>query len=162
MDWVQANGLVSPWGGTCPEFLFPAGPAIPDTTRVFPGGILMSRVFQGSTDASVFEDFIEQLLRHCGRWPEPKSVLVMDNASFHHTEQIRELCSNAGVKLLFLPPYSLDLSPIEKFFAELKAFVRRNWQKHACQNFRDFLEWSADVVGGLEERARKVIFDMRA
>jgi hypothetical protein len=45
-------------------------------------GIVLSRVFQGSTDATMFEDFIEQLLQHCGKWPEPKSVLVMDNASF--------------------------------------------------------------------------------
>lgn len=45
--------------------------------------ILLSHVYQGSTDSSVFEDFIEQLLTHCGRWPEPNSVLVMDNASFH-------------------------------------------------------------------------------
>jgi hypothetical protein len=47
-------------------------------------GVVFARVFQGSTDAAVFEDYIEQLLHHCGRWPEPKSVLVMDNVSFHH------------------------------------------------------------------------------
>jgi transposase len=114
-------------------------------------GILMFRVFQGSTDASIFEDFTEQLL-HCGRWPEPKSVLIMDNASFHHTERITELCSNAGVKLLYLPPYSPDLNPIEEFFAELKAFVRRNWQHH-WSRFNDFLEWSLDVVGAKRESA---------
>lgn len=33
--------------------------------------IVLSRVFRGSTDASIFKDFIDQLLRHCGRWPEP-------------------------------------------------------------------------------------------
>ena len=64
-------------------------------------GIVLSRVFQGSTDASIFEDFIKQLLQHCGRWPEPKSVLVMDNASFHHSERVKELCSDAGVKLVY-------------------------------------------------------------
>lgn len=42
-------------------------------------GIALSRVFCGSTDATVFEGFIAQLLQYCGRWPEPKSVLVMDN-----------------------------------------------------------------------------------
>jgi hypothetical protein len=47
--------------------------------------IVLSRVFRGSTNASVFEDFIEQLLQHCGKWPEPKSVIVMDNASFNHS-----------------------------------------------------------------------------
>lgn len=58
-------------------------------------------MFQGSTDSTIFKDFIKQLLHHCGKWPDPKSVLVMDNASFHHTERIKQMCSNAGVKQLF-------------------------------------------------------------
>jgi hypothetical protein len=44
-------------------------------------GILLSRVFQSTTDIAVFEYYIEQLLQHCGRWPALKLVLVMDNAS---------------------------------------------------------------------------------
>jgi transposase len=84
---------------------------------------LLSRIFQGSTDAAVFEDFIDQLLRHCGRWPEPKSVLVMDNASFHHSDRIEEMCTEAGVKLVYLPPYPPDLNPIEEFFSQLRAFI---------------------------------------
>jgi transposase len=83
-------------------------------------------MFQGSTDGKVFEDFIVQLLPHCDRWPEPKSVLIMDNASFHQTEQIEQLCDKAGVKLVYLPSYSPDLNPIEEFFAELKAFIKKN------------------------------------
>jgi transposase len=79
-------------------------------------GILLSRVFQGATDGHLFEDFIEQLLVHCGRWPEPNSVLIMDNASFHRSERIEQMCADAGVKLLYLPPYSSDLNPIEEFF----------------------------------------------
>lgn len=78
-------------------------------------GVLLSRVFRGSTDAPIFEDFIEQLLHHCGRWPEPKSVLVMDNASFHHSERIKCMCLEAGVKLVYLPPHSPDMNPIEFF-----------------------------------------------
>jgi hypothetical protein len=88
--------------------------------------IVLTRVFQGLTDSAIFEDFIEQLLHHCSRWPKPKSVLVMDNASFHHSAQIKQLCSKARVKLLYLPPYSLDLNPIKEFFAELKTFIKRN------------------------------------
>lgn len=49
--------------------------------------------------------------------------------------------------LLYLPPYSPDPNPIEEFFAELKAFIRRNWKKCQGQNFKDFLEWSLEVVG---------------
>ena len=74
----------------------------------------------------------------------------MDNASFHHSERIEQLCSEAGVKLVYLPPYSPDLNPIEEFFAELKAFIRRNWQSYEenpDQGFDSFLEWCVDVVG---------------
>jgi len=77
-------------------------------------GILLARVFQGSTDSVVFKDFIEQLLHHCGRWREPKSVMVMDNASFNRTERIEQMCTDVGVKLVYLPPYSPDLNPIEE------------------------------------------------
>lgn len=120
-------------------------------------GILLSRVFQGSTDNEVFEDYIEQLLPHCGRWPEPKSVLVMDNASFHHTERLEQMCCDAGVKLMYLPPYSPDLNPIEEFFAELKAFIKKHWRDFEDtpeQGFNSFLEWCIDMVGGKQDSAR--------
>lgn len=42
------------------------------------------------------------------------------------SDRIEQLCAEVGVKLLYLPSYSLDLNPIEEFFAELKAFIRRN------------------------------------
>ena len=88
------------------------------------------RVFQGTTNSAVFEDYIEQLLQHCGRWPEPNSVLVMDNASFHHTERIAQMCADAGVKLMYLPPYLPDLNLIKEFFAKLKAFIKRSWSTY--------------------------------
>jgi transposase len=109
-------------------------------------GIVLSRVFKGSTDASVFEDFIEQLLQHCGKWPEPKSVLVMDNASFHHSDRIKQMCSETGVKLVYLPPYSPDLNPIEEYFAEPKAFIRRNWQSYE-ENLAQGL-WQCSIQSG--------------
>jgi transposase len=62
---------------------------------------------------------------------------------------IGQLCE-AGVKLVYLPPYSPDLNPIEEFFAELKAFIKRNWQHHGSlprQDFGAFLEWCVDIVG---------------
>jgi transposase len=120
-------------------------------------GILLSRIFQGTTDSAMFEDFIEQLLHHCGRYPQPNSVLVMDNASSHRSERIEQMCHAAGVKLLYLPPYSPDLNPVEEFFAELKAFVKRNWklyEENPGQGFRAFLEWCADMVGGKEKSAK--------
>lgn len=101
----------------------------------------------------MFEDFIEQLLHHRGRWPEPKSVLVMDNASFHCTDRMHEICARAGVKLVYLPPYSPDLNPTEEIF-ELKGFVRRNWLNNTGQGFGDFLEWCVDVMGARGNSAK--------
>ncbi|EPE34232.1 hypothetical protein GLAREA_07245 [Glarea lozoyensis ATCC 20868] len=106
-------------------------------------GILLARVFKGSTDSEVFENFLEQLLPYCGKWPEPKSVLVMDNTSFHRTERVEQMCNKAGVKLVYLPPYSPDLNPIKEFFAKLKAFIKKNWQTFRDsleQDFAEFLE----------------------
>jgi transposase len=46
--------------------------------------------------------------------------VVMDNASFHKQQRTRELIEEASCTLLFLPPYSPDLNPIEKFWANFK------------------------------------------
>lgn len=112
-------------------------------------GVIHTRIYQGSTDGEFFEDFIRELLPMCGRWPEPNSVLVMDNASFHQGSSIKELCDEAGVMLFFSSPYSPDLNPIEELFSQLKAFVRRHWRKqaHNFDNFGEFLRWAVALVG---------------
>lgn len=110
-------------------------------------GVLLSRIFQGSMGRGIFEDFLEQLLHHCGRWPESNSVLIMDNAPFHHTERVKDLCAEAGVVLLYLPPYSSDLNPISKFSTYLKWFVWKNREGQAGDDFGHFLEWCVDKVG---------------
>jgi len=82
--------------------------------------------------------------------PEPRSIIIIENASFHHTEGVEQLCHDAGVKLLLLPPYSPDLNPIEEFFAELKVSIKRKWNEYAerpAQGFDSFLEWCVNVVG---------------
>ncbi len=52
-------------------------------------------------------------------------TVIWDNATFHKSLRIHEAFKNAGVRLLFLPPYSPDLNPIEQFWARLKAHIRR-------------------------------------
>jgi transposase len=119
-------------------------------------GVILSRIFKGSTDAVFFESFIKQLLQHCGKWPEPKSVLVMGNASFHHSDRIKQLCSDAGVKLLYLPPYSPDFNPIEEFFAELKAYIKKSWSAYEAnpeQGFHIFLRRCVHDVGAKQQSA---------
>ena len=56
----------------------------------------------------------------------PMSVVIMDNASIHHTENNVQLIENPGAKLLFLPPYSPDLNPLEPGFSKVKAILKEN------------------------------------
>jgi transposase len=79
----------------------------------------------------------------------------MDNASFHRSDRLDQLCAAAGVKLLYLPPYSPDLNPIEEFFAELKAFIKRNWQLHGDLPYQDF---GVSTPWGQESRVQQDIF----
>jgi transposase len=76
----------------------------------------------GSTTGEVFEAYIEQVLLPALK---PGQVVVMDNLSAHKGSKIRELIEARGCELLFLPPYSPDLNPIEEAFAKVKALVRR-------------------------------------
>jgi hypothetical protein len=110
-------------------------------------GIKLARVFPGSTDATVFEDFIDQQLHHCGKWPEPESVLVMDNATIHYSDRVKQLCKEAGVKQIFLAPYSPDTDPIEEFFAEVKEYIKIRWEEHVDLIGRDFRAYIMACLG---------------
>lgn len=52
-------------------------------------------------------------------------TVIWDNATFHKSSQIKTLIESVGCQLIFLPPYSPDLNPIEQYWAKLKACIRR-------------------------------------
>jgi len=54
----------------------------------------------------------------------PGHTIIMDNASFHPKKELYKMADRYSVKLLFLPPYSPDFNPIEKFWANLKRWLR--------------------------------------
>ena len=56
----------------------------------------------------------------------PCSVVIMDNASIHHLEEIEDMITGVGAIIRFLPPYSPDLNPCEEVFAKIKAFLGAN------------------------------------
>lgn len=115
-------------------------------------GIKLSRVYRGSTDTAAFVDFVEQLLHHCGKWPEPESVLVMDNASIHCSVEIKQLCEEAGVRLEMTAPYTPDTNPIEEYFAEMKACVKSRWHEHTGLIQKDFGAYVKSCVQAVGER----------
>ncbi|QPC62912.1 hypothetical protein HYE67_005143 [Fusarium culmorum] len=120
-------------------------------------GIELACVYPGSTDAALFKDFIEQLLHSCGQWLQPKSVLIMDNASFHHNDELESMCAEAGVELLYLPPYSPDFNPIKEYFAELKNFIKKPGPELSelfKKDFQAFLQACVDAVGKRKASAR--------
>ena len=77
---------------------------------------------EGPTTREVFEAYVERALCPSLR---PGQVAVMDNPSSHKGSRVRELIEEKGCGLLYLPPYSPDLNPIEEVFAKLKALLRR-------------------------------------
>jgi len=58
------------------------------------------------------------------------TFIVMDNASFHRKKRLYSLASQANLRLLFLPPYSPDLDPIENYWAWLKRHLRKIISHH--------------------------------
>ena len=67
-------------------------------------GVLAASIYKGATDTSIFVDFLENiLLPKCGKYPAKNSVIVMDNASIHHCERIRQLCADFGIPPTILP-----------------------------------------------------------
>ncbi len=74
----------------------------------------------------MFNAFIKYIvLLECNAYLGRNLVLVMDNASFYYLDEIYALCKAKGVKLIYLPPYLPDFNPIEEFFSQLKAAIRR-------------------------------------
>jgi transposase len=76
----------------------------------------------------------------------------MDDASWHYSEKIVQMCLDAGVVLEFLLPYSPDFNLIEEHFGVLKRFIKKKWHENEdfiAREFKMFLEWCVDVVGDI-------------
>ncbi|MGH7593088.1 MAG: IS630 family transposase [Gemmatimonadales bacterium] len=84
-------------------------------------GMVATMTIEEATDADIFLAYVEQVL--CPQL-KPGDVVVMDNLSSHKVTGVRELIDKAGAEVLYLPPYSPDLNPIEKAWAKLKQLLR--------------------------------------
>lgn len=84
-------------------------------------GLVACMTVEGAADTPVVVAFTAQVLVPVLR---PGQVVVMDNLSPHKAPRVRELIEAAGCRLLFLPPYSPDLNPIEPAWSKLKTLLR--------------------------------------
>lgn len=85
-------------------------------------GLIAPFVLDGPMDRAIFTEYVRQVLL-----PElrPGDLVILDNLPGHKGEAAAALIQAAGAQLLFLPPYSPDLNPIELVFAKLKELLRK-------------------------------------
>lgn len=84
-------------------------------------GVLASMSIESPTDGDVFLAFVEQVL---APRLEPGHVVILDNLSAHKVRGVRQLIEDRGAQVLYLPPYSPDLNPIEQAWSKLKQRLR--------------------------------------
>ena len=85
-------------------------------------GITAPMVLDGPMDGLAFEAYVTQVLAPT---LGPGDIVVMDNLAAHKRAEVGLAIEAAGARLLYLPPYSPDLNPIEMAFAKLKAALRK-------------------------------------
>lgn len=84
-------------------------------------GPLAPAVFDGPVDAETFRAYVQQVLAPALL---PGEIVVMDNLAAHKAAGVREAIRSAGASVLYLPPYSPDLNPIETMWSKVKQYLR--------------------------------------
>jgi len=92
--------------------------------------------YEGYTNKEVFTLWVEKVLL-----PElqPNQIIIMDNATFHKSEKVKELIESKNCFLLYLPKYSPDLNPIEHCWYPLKVKIRK--ARKFINNFRQVMKF---------------------
>lgn len=79
-------------------------------------------VYEGGTTKEIFENYVEKQLCPFLNFGD---IVIMDNLSAHKSSKIIKLIEGCGAQILYLPPYSPDLNPIEKMWSKIKSFLRK-------------------------------------
>jgi transposase len=85
-------------------------------------GVIAPLVLDGPMTGPTFRAYVEQFLAPA---LHPGDVVVLDNLAAHKVDGVRQAIAAVGASILYLPPYSPDLNPIEQLFAKLKALLRK-------------------------------------
>ena len=91
-------------------------------------------IFEGHCNTDLFCAYVKNFL---AKSLKPGQTVIMDNASFHKSPRVHRLIKKSKCNLLYLPPYSPDLNPIEKRWFPLKSKIRKelpknNYDLHKC------------------------------
>jgi len=149
LDETGARTNMTPTRGYAPkgERLPEAVPFRRWATLTFVGalgaaGLLARRVLDGPVSGAKFLAYVREVLVPC---LVPGVTVVMDNLRSHKVAGVREAIEGAGCRLLYLPPYSPDLNPIEMAFSKLKGLLRRAAERTA-EGLREAIERLAGAV----------------
>lgn len=116
--------------------------------------IKQSRVYYGSTNTLFFEDYIEQLLHSCGRFPrDDESVLIMDNVSFHFSDEIERFCHEVGVRRFLKAPYTPRTIPIEENFGFMKTTSVSKHKGQVGLRKRSFIDYVKACIAASKDRS---------
>ncbi len=115
-------------------------------------GLTAPMLLDGAMNGAAFKAYVEQVLA-----PSliPGDIVVMDNLSSHKVDGVRKAINAAGAFLLYLPPYSPDLNPIELAFSKLKALLR----KAAARSIEDLWAAIADLLDEFSPRECQNFFN---
>lgn len=98
-------------------------------------GLEDAYIVEGNVNTDVFLQFLERCLLPLLNpfdGDNPRSVVVLDNATIHHVDLVTQLITASGALVRFLPPSSPDLNPIEEAFSKVKAYLRNNESGYQC------------------------------
>jgi transposase len=103
---------------------------------------------EGATTSRVFETYVKRLLAPALR---PGQVVVMDNLGANRPRRVREFIEGRGCELLYLPPYSPVLNPIEEALSKVKHFLRKTC---VCtkENLIEAMGWALEAVSAQDVR----------
>jgi transposase len=147
IDETSANTQMTRSHGRCPQGqrLVMSKPHGHWKTTTFIGaltvrGLQAPAVIDGTMNGDRFLDYVTNILI-----PTLQSgdILVMDNLPVHKRVAVREALDAQGITVLFLPPYSPDLNPIEKAFSKLKSLLRKV-QKRTVPELQEYLRTALD------------------
>lgn len=87
-----------------------------------------------NTDGEIFSGWVERQLLPI---LSSGKVVIMDNVGFHRSKKVKDLIESKGAKILFLPPYTPEFSPIENMWSKIKQILKRLSPK----NIKDFAKY---------------------